>query len=503
MRTRRGDLSILVVALLLGLWLGPLGARQSDTPELQLQRGASLAAAGRFLDALPAYRLAAAAPDGRVQFAARLGVVRCSLRTAQFAQARTEASTLLGDHPDDMTVRVLYGDALWSGGLFDSAERAYRDVLAGDADAARAHSGLARSLVSRGRVDEALDHAYAALRLSPTDPDVHQTAGVVLERMGRYGDAAAAYADYAELIPGKDSGDNAVWAKAKIRTLRAFGRRTPYDLAGSPNQVHVIPFRLVDEKIVVRGRINGGLDSDIVIDTGAEVTVLSRATAERRGITPVSYTLSAGVGDSGFRGLMVGLADQVAIGSLRLNNVPCLIKTPAPGPLLQRQGESFSPLAAGLSMSVDYRQRILTVARHLPDETAPDFELPLRLYRLCTVRGVVGKDIETAFVVDTGGQVISISATTADALGLPASTRKIPLKVYGVSGLDTSAFLLPGMQLAFDAIKFDSTPLVVLNLQAPSALLGFELGGTVGHRFLSRYRVSIDLERSVLKLKAL
>ena len=35
----------------------------------------------------------------------------------------------------------------------------------------------------------------------------------------------------------------------------------------------------------------------------------------------------------------------------------------------------------------------------------------------------------------------------------------------------------------------------------PSALLGFQVGGIVGHRFLSNYRVSIDLERSTLRLK--
>ena len=41
----------------------------------------------------------------------------------------------------------------------------------------------------------------------------------------------------------------------------------------------------------------------------------------------------------------------------------------------------------------------------------------------------------------------------------------------------------------------------MLNLDAPSALLGFQLGGIVGHKFLSNYRVGIDLEHSVLRLK--
>jgi hypothetical protein len=43
---------------------------------------------------------------------------------------------------------------------------------------------------------------------------------------------------------------------------------------------------------------------------------------------------------------------------------------------------------------------------------------------------------------------------------------------------------------------------VVLNLQAPSAVLGFQLGGIVGHRFLSRYRLTIDVERSLVGLES-
>ncbi len=42
--------------------------------------------------------------------------------------------------------------------------------------------------------------------------------------------------------------------------------------------------------------------------------------------------------------------------------------------------------------------------------------------------------------------------------------------------------------------------MVVLNLHAPSALLGFELGGIIGHDFLKRYLVDFDLDKSVIRL---
>jgi hypothetical protein len=42
---------------------------------------------------------------------------------------------------------------------------------------------------------------------------------------------------------------------------------------------------------------------------------------------------------------------------------------------------------------------------------------------------------------------------------------------------------------------------VVLNLRAPSVLLGYEVGGILGYRLLGKYRVEIDLQRSRLRLR--
>jgi hypothetical protein len=75
------------------------------------------------------------------------------------------------------------------------------------------------------------------------------------------------------------------------------------------------------------------------------------------------------------------------------------------------------------------------------------------------------------------------------------------LKVWGTSGWDREAFLMPGVDLEFDEIEYRNFPMVVLNLRAPSLLLGFQLGGIVGHKFLAPYRVSLDLQRSELRLE--
>jgi hypothetical protein len=113
------------------------------------------------------------------------------------------------------------------------------------------------------------------------------------------------------------------------------------------------------------------------------------------------------------------------------------------------------------------------------------------------VRGLLNDKRPTYFVIDTGGEVISISTTTAEELDHDIP-RKIALRVYGTSGWDREAFLMPGVNLKFNQINYNNFAVVVLNLQAPSVLLGFQVGGIVGHKFLS-YRVSLDLNRSELR----
>jgi hypothetical protein len=183
-----------------------------------------------------------------------------------------------------------------------------------------------------------------------------------------------------------------------------------------------------------------------------------------------------------------------------VKQVPCIIKSPALQDLPAPEGESFSPLAMGLSLTVDYARRVMTLARRLPEAGPADVTMELWMSRLATVRGTVGDGHPRSFVVDTGGQVISISTDTARALP-PMDLRKIALKVYGASGWDRDAYLMPGVDLAFSDIQFRKMSVVVLNLRAPSVLLGYELGGIVGHRFLSRYHVTFDLNRAELRLK--
>lgn len=468
--------------------------------ELRYQVAAVLFDETRYGEAMEAYlRVADTASDPDLVRRAKKGRIRSALRIAEFAVAREEAAALRRETPRDHEAVTLDGDSLWAAGLFDEAEDTYQDALALSPGSSRARLGMARSLATRNRLEEALNEALAASGAAPRDAEIHHAVGDIYERLRRFDEAALAYTNYINLLPNKDRSDKAAWSRAQVRFLRAFSGKVPVQVEGGATLLHTVPFRLVQDKVVVKGSVNGGRAQNFVLDTGSEETVISRQTATRARVQPITYTLSAGVGEVGLRGLQLGRLDSLEIGTLKVHNLPVLIKNPALRGIPKREGDSFSPLSLGMSMTIDYERRQLTIGRSLP-EGAADITLPMRVHRLAMVRGTLNGRQPAYFVIDTGGEVISISADMADSLETRAP-RRIPLKVYGTSGWDRDAFLLPGVDLNFDTIEYRNFPIVVLNLRAPSVLLGFQVGGIVGHKFLGNYRVSMDFDRSELRLE--
>lgn len=469
--------------------------------ELQFQLGNLLSDETRFREALDAFDRAIQTDDHDLQVRARAGKVKTALRIAEYDLAQKEGELLRASAPSDPEALSLYADSLWSGGLFDEADDVYRQALSINKESSRARFGMARSLATRSKLEEALTEAQAALAMAPRDGEIHAEIGEIYQRLRRFDEAANAYNNFINLLPNKDRSDKANWTKSQVKFLKAFEGRNPVDIDQQDLEtMHTMPFRLVDDKIVVQAKVNGGRQQDFILDTGSEETVISRDTAQRANISPITYTLSAGVGEVGLRGLQLSRIDRLDIGDLQVRNLPVLIKNPALRGIPKREGESFSPLSFGMSMQIDYQHRQLMMGRLLPAADATDLRLPLRVHRLAMVRGMLNSTRPTYFVIDTGGEVISISAETAGHFA-NGGYRKIPLKVYGTSGWDRDAFLLPGMSLNFDQIEYKNMPLVVLNLRAPSVLLGFQLGGIVGHNFLSHYRVALDMNASELRLQ--
>ena len=428
-------------------------------------------------------------------------VVRSLLRVGDFGRAEQEASSLVNATvgAEDLS---LHAETLWSTGHFEEANAGYTTALTLDAGYPAALHGIARVLDARGKTADALVAVERAIERDPEVAEYHHTRAYLLERLGNYNVAADELDRYLRYLPEKGFKDQIKLAKARMKFLRHFGDRTPIAMPeDSRSQVHVIPFREDREKLFVKGKINGRLSIDLVLDTGAEMTVLSEDAAQRAQVYSVAETLSAGVGDVGLRRLKLARINKLEIGTLKIEHVPTMIKDPPLKKWPVADIDAFSPLAVGLSMRVDYETKQLIVARTLPKaEGKAAMEAPLWMHRLATVRGRLNGDRPAAFVIDTGGQAISISRTAAVGLEQLGRFRRIPLRVYGSSGWDRDAFLLPGVDLDVDDVSMKQASLVVLNLRAPSVLLGYELGGILGHKFLSKYRVSLDIDGGMMRL---
>src|SRR5262249_32146155 len=160
--------------------------------------------------------------------------------------------------------------------LFDEADVIYNETLARSPDSTRARYGLARSLATRNRLDEALKEALTAVAAAPRDGEIHALIGEIFERLHRFDEAANSYTNYINLLPNKDRSDKAAWSRAQVRFLQAFAGKVPIEIDEEDNQsAHTVPFRVVKGKIIVKGRVNGGGQQDFVLDTGAEETVIS------------------------------------------------------------------------------------------------------------------------------------------------------------------------------------------------------------------------------------
>jgi Flp pilus assembly protein TadD len=464
----------------------------------QLARATALYDDGKYSDALKSFVAASESPEASTALAARKGTVLAALRVGEFTVARRAAS-ILSTHEADAEALTLSGDALWAAGFFDEADHEYARALVVDPRSGRARYGIARSLSSRSRLTEALGEVERGLESSPGDSDLYAVRGTVLERLNRFEDAARAYDESANLLPTREPAAIAI-ARNRATLLRSFARRPPLDVSDEDaNSTHTLPFKLVNNKIVVLGRLNG-MQVEWVLDTGAERTGISPETASAAAIRTVTSTLTAGVGQPGVRRIRLGRADTVELGSLKVHNVPVAIRAPTIGGAARWQGQSLSPIALGFSVSVDYARKRVVLARALPESLAAGITLPMRIQPLPLIRGTLNSMHPAYFVVDTGGEVISIGADTADLLGME-SARHIRLRVLGMSGPDEDAFLLPGVDLDFQGVSLRRVGLAVLNLRAPSVLLGYQVGGIVGHNFLSRYRVSIDVARSEVRLE--
>ena len=104
------------------------------------------------------------------------------------------------------------------------------------------------------------------------------------------------------------------------------GEGVPSPVARGPGEGMIIPVTKTGRSLVVRARLNGARDARLVVDTGAEITVLSHAVALDAGLLPSQTVATVTLNTAGgsvradvFR------VDSVSLGEAEARNVAAAV----------------------------------------------------------------------------------------------------------------------------------------------------------------------------------
>ncbi len=108
---------------------------------------------------------------------------------------------VVADLPAGARQHYNYGAALQNVGRLDEAEQEYYTALRFDPNYVKVHMNLAQLFMSKSKLDEARKHYEKALQLEPHTGEVHSGYAYLLERLGRADEAQAEYENAIRLTP--------------------------------------------------------------------------------------------------------------------------------------------------------------------------------------------------------------------------------------------------------------------------------------------------------------
>ena len=442
--------------------------------------------------------------------AARLGLSRALLKQRKNLEAYDHAARIVAREPDSARAHALLGAALLGSGDFHLSVEEFRTALTFRDDEAMAVAGLAMVDFYENRLQQSLAGLRRASYLDPSEPDYIYNLGQVAARSERYAEAANAYEQFLRIAPKTDA-DRRARIRGLIDFLRYLGTQRDLMAVGGPGSV-TFPFELTNNRAIVRVRVNGGKETlRFVIDTGAGMCVLSTRAAERVGLKPVARGgLARAVGGEGRFEIVYGFLQSLSLGDSRLERVPVYIR--------QFHNEQ-EPVDGYIGLSVlgkymtvvDYGARKLQLLRDEESRRAETaaasptaVEVPIRTTSSGFWSGEVtfeGLEKPVNFIVDTGASISVVSQALAARADLGRFARGNLIRVYGAAGLaeNIQTLLLPNVALGPYAWK--NVYAAVLDMEPINETAGFEQTGIIGGNILSRYRVTFDFTRGLIRLQ--
>jgi protein O-mannosyl-transferase len=126
----------------------------------------------------------------------------------KYADVGTLYQTTIAENPDCWLAHDNLGISLCGHGRVDEAITHFEAALKIKPDHAEAHNNLGSALMRRGRIDEATSHFRKALELKPDYADARYNLGVAVYRQGKVPEAVADWRELIRLQPDYAAGYN-------------------------------------------------------------------------------------------------------------------------------------------------------------------------------------------------------------------------------------------------------------------------------------------------------
>ena len=356
----------------------------------------------------------------------------------------------------------------------------------------------------RNRPVAALDDFTTCLELienTPSDTlagDIHYWLSATYGDLGDYADAARSRRNM--LIFNEKDPD----ADSFVTFHESFSAR-PYRLI-SPSMKTETKIGLKYNLSFVTGYFNDGVKANILIDTGANMSVISSELAGRLNID-MSMMEGKVRGSGGETVFNPAVVDSLRIGDIAVSNIPVAVidskqmtfKMFGLIPLIKIDAVIGTPFLRHFDIVLDYPEKSLSLA-YIEDrnETAPQNENTNRngnfylsdnlIYLPVSLNGADG----LCFMLDTGGGAGRATLTRkgcdflqakGDSLSLSFSARK----THGIGG-SSRAKTAKDITLAFDDFEISGVDMIVHDAPVKSPFRY----GCINNGLLKNFRVSID-----------
>jgi predicted aspartyl protease len=234
--------------------------------------------------------------------------------------------------------------------------------------------------------------------------------------------------------------------------------------------------------LLVRARINGGPQLNLLVDSGTQYVVVDRTAALRSHCAGGANLEMVGAGAASATLVKHGTADTLELGDVTLRGVPVVVANRALADGIQ--GALPLSIFAGFIIRLDFRAKELDLLPYGAGDAVNAGAVPvLSSNQLLFVKGTVNEAHVGYFLLDTGAAFTAISRVLARQLAIPEMlAAHVPLR-GGVAEID--APLLSGsVRLQFVSRQAVTGPVVAVDLSTASRYHGFEVSGLIGYSAL-------------------